>query len=197
MPSLTRPSQFNPSPQITIGTGNVNFGLTFQGQTIGSAVITGLVLVPGANLVPTAVHYAPSGSSQLASGQVLLENFIQVFHTLYLPNRCLFVADMSRGLKGITSDTIIIGSTDTTVGPHHFSHSVIQTLTPFNSQPIASLKEALSTIKLGTSIPPLKGNLVTQANLAFPLNIADTGIADATITLAKYVFPIRDNEALC
>ncbi|KAL8287086.1 hypothetical protein RQP46_004092 [Phenoliferia psychrophenolica] len=134
---------FNPSPQITIGTGNVNFGLTFQGQTIGSAIITGLVLVPGANLVPTAVHYSPSGSSQLASGQVLLENFIQ----------------------GIVSDTIIVGSRDTT--------------------PIASLKEALASIQLGTSIPPLQGNLVTQANLAFPLDIAKTGIADATITLAN------------
>ncbi|KAL8278093.1 hypothetical protein RQP46_009553 [Phenoliferia psychrophenolica] len=83
---------FNPSEQLTIGTGDVAFGLMFQGQLIGTADITGLVLVPGVNVVPTMVHYSPSGSSQQASGQILLQNFIQ----------------------GIVSDTLIVGNSGTT-----------------------------------------------------------------------------------
>ncbi|KAM0750211.1 hypothetical protein T439DRAFT_247618 [Meredithblackwellia eburnea MCA 4105] len=134
---------FNPSSQITIGTGDVAFGLTFQGQTIGTADITNLILVPGANVVPTAVHYQPSGGASTAAGQLLLENFVQ----------------------GIASDTLIVGNSGTTN--------------------IASLVQALEAIQLSTTIPPLQQNLVTQANLAFPLDIGTTGVAQATITLAN------------
>ncbi|KEI38214.1 uncharacterized protein L969DRAFT_517877 [Mixia osmundae IAM 14324] len=131
---------FNPS-EITIGTGDVSFGLTFMNTAIGTADITNLVLVPDQNTVPTAVHYSPQGDAAVAVGQMLLENFVQ----------------------GIPSSTVIIGSADTT--------------------PIDSLKQALSTIKLGTVIPPLMQNLITQANLVFPLDIVQTGIAQATFNL--------------
>lgn len=73
--------------------------------------------------------------------QVLLENYVQ----------------------GIASDTLIVGTDDTT--------------------PIASLKEALKTIQLATTIPPLEQLLVTQANLDFPIDVSTTGIAEATFSL--------------
>ena len=146
-PELTRPVAvnshlFNPS-NITIGTGDVAFGLSFDGQTIGTANIANLVLVPGENIVPTAVHYQPSGGAPRAAGQLLLENFIQA----------------------VPSDTLIVGNEGTT--------------------PIGSLKEALGTIQLATTIPPLEQNLVTQANLAFPIDIGTTGVADATVSLGN------------
>ncbi|KAL8279026.1 hypothetical protein RQP46_008484 [Phenoliferia psychrophenolica] len=132
---------FNPSNQITIGVGDVAFGLTFRGDQIGTANIANLLLVPGANEVPTAVHFQPNSAAEHASGQLLLENFVQ----------------------GVASDTIIVGTSSTT--------------------DIASLKDALATIRLATTIPPLHQNLVTQVNLKIPLDIAETGIAQATIVL--------------
>ncbi|KAH8925300.1 hypothetical protein BT69DRAFT_1216651 [Atractiella rhizophila] len=133
---------FNPS-NITIITGDVAFNLVFQGQTIGTANIAGLTLVPGNNTVATAVHYSPSGGAARAAGQVLLENYIQA----------------------IVSSTVIQGSRDTT--------------------PYASLKQALASISLNTQIPPLEQNLITQATLKFPLNIAQTGLATSTFTLVN------------
>lgn len=119
--------------------------MTFNGQTIGSAVITALVLVPGDNIVPTAVHYAPDPSNAAAesAGQLLLENFVQ----------------------GVESSTIIEGTMGTT--------------------PLASLQLALSSIRLVANIPPIHQNLITQANLAFPLDIAKTHIAQSTFNLAN------------
>ncbi|KAI5474806.1 pre-rrna processing protein [Pseudohyphozyma bogoriensis] len=134
---------YNPSSQITIGTGDVAFGLQFQNELIGTADITNLILVPGANVIATAVHYAPSGSAETAAGQVLLENFIQ----------------------GIASTTLIVGNDGTTN--------------------IDSLKAALESIQLTTTIPPLEQNLITEAKLTFPLNIADTSVADATFMLGN------------
>lgn len=133
---------FNPS-KITIGTGTVSFSLIFDGQTIGQAVITNLVLVPGENVIPTAVRYEPASGAPQQAGQLLLENFVQA----------------------VPSDTIIQGTRQTT--------------------PIASLQYALSAIQLSTVIPPLEQNLVTQANLAFPLDIGTTGVAEATINLGN------------
>lgn len=60
---------FNPS-NITIGTGDVAFGLQFLGQMIGTANIDDLVLVPNENNVPTAVRYQPSGGAPQRAGQV-------------------------------------------------------------------------------------------------------------------------------
>ncbi|GAA5897781.1 hypothetical protein JCM8208_000260 [Rhodotorula glutinis] len=131
---------YNPS-NITIGTGDVAFGLIFQSQQIGTADIDNLVLVPGENNVPTAVHYQPSGGAAQAAGQLLLENYIQA----------------------VDSDTIIQGTDDTT--------------------PIASLKAALKTIQLNTVIPAYTQNLITQASVVFPIDIAKTGIAAAQVTL--------------
>ncbi|KEI38050.1 uncharacterized protein L969DRAFT_18838 [Mixia osmundae IAM 14324] len=131
---------FNPS-EITIGTGDVAFGLTFENTAIGTANIANLVLVPDQNVVATAVHYQPEGDAAVAVGQQLLENYVQA----------------------VPSDTIIVGSASTT--------------------PIESLQQALGTIRLNTVIPPLMQNLITQANLVFPLDIVQTGIAQATFNL--------------
>ncbi|GAA6027071.1 hypothetical protein JCM8097_006088 [Rhodosporidiobolus ruineniae] len=131
---------YNPS-NITIGTGDVAFGLVFQDQQIGTANIGNLVLVPGENVVATAVHYEPSGSSAKTAGQALLANYVQ----------------------GTNSSTIIQGTDDTT--------------------PISSLKAALKSIQLGTIIPALHQNLITQASLTFPLDIATSGLASAVVTL--------------
>ncbi|GAA6063179.1 hypothetical protein JCM10212_003114 [Sporobolomyces blumeae] len=131
---------YNPS-NITIGTGDVAFGLDFNSQQIGTADISNLVLVPGQNTVPTAVHYQPSGGAATAAGQLLLENYVQ----------------------GVNSSTIIAGNRDTT--------------------PIASLKEALATIRLNTVIPALQQNLITEADLSFPINIGETSIANVKVVL--------------
>ncbi|KAH9835153.1 uncharacterized protein C8Q71DRAFT_764402 [Rhodofomes roseus] len=81
----------NPS-NLTIGTGDVSFGLLFNGQTVGSADIDGLVIVPGSANYSTGVHYSPQGESATAAGELMLENYIQ----------------------GVISSTTIQGSTDTT-----------------------------------------------------------------------------------
>ncbi|KAJ7782963.1 hypothetical protein B0H16DRAFT_1494883 [Mycena metata] len=81
---------FNPS-NLTIGTGDVSFSLGFQDQTIGSADISNLIITPGNQSYPIAVHYSPQGAAQ-AAGQTLLENFLQ----------------------GIDSDTVIAGTTGST-----------------------------------------------------------------------------------
>lgn len=82
---------FNPS-NITIGAAsNVTFDLYFQDVVIGTAVIIGLILHPGVNVIPTAVRYAPTADNA-AIGQILLENYVQ----------------------GIISDTRIIGTPNTT-----------------------------------------------------------------------------------
>ena len=141
-PTPVKALLFNPS-NITIGTGNVRFALQFQDQIIGGALIDGLVLVPGDNNIPTAVRYAPTGGASTAAGQILLQNFVQ----------------------GITSNTIILGTRDTT--------------------PIRSLQAALGSIALQASIPPIMQNLIVQASLSFPLDIAETEIADATFQLAN------------
>ncbi|KAF7983257.1 hypothetical protein HWV62_22882 [Athelia sp. TMB] len=80
----------NPS-NLTIGTGDVSFGLEFQGATIGQALISALVIVPGNATYPTNVHYSPQGSA-VTQGQHLLENYIQ----------------------GVDSQTTIQGSTSST-----------------------------------------------------------------------------------
>lgn len=67
------------------------FDLSFQGVVIGTANIANLILVPGENVVATAVHYEPTGSAQPV-GQLLLENFVQ----------------------RIVSTTTILGTTSTT-----------------------------------------------------------------------------------
>ncbi|KAM0789126.1 hypothetical protein ACM66B_003180 [Microbotryomycetes sp. NB124-2] len=131
---------YNPS-NITIGTGDVAFGLEFNGQLIGTANLANLVLVPGENIKATEVRYQPGGGAAQQAGQLLLENFVQA----------------------VPSDTIILGTDNTT--------------------PIDSLVEALKQLRIGTVIPPLEQNLITQANLVFPPDIADTFIAQATFNL--------------
>ncbi|KAF8894927.1 hypothetical protein CPB84DRAFT_1848428 [Gymnopilus junonius] len=81
---------FNPS-NLTIGTGDVSFSLQFQGQIIGSADISNLVIVPGNASYPIDVHFSPQGGA-VDAGQILLQNF----------------------LEGINADTTIAGSTGST-----------------------------------------------------------------------------------
>ncbi|KAJ7251753.1 hypothetical protein B0H12DRAFT_1234031 [Mycena haematopus] len=81
---------FNPS-NLTIGTGDVSFSLSFQDQNIGSADISNLIIKPGNGSYPIDVHYSPQGGA-VAAGQLLLENFLQ----------------------GVNSDTAIAGTTGST-----------------------------------------------------------------------------------
>ncbi|RPD70056.1 hypothetical protein L226DRAFT_261105 [Lentinus tigrinus ALCF2SS1-7] len=83
-------SLFNPS-NITLGAGDISFGLQFGGDTIGAADLSNLVIVPGNQTYAIDVHYQPEGGA-LASGQKMLENYLQ----------------------GVESDTTIQGSTDST-----------------------------------------------------------------------------------
>jgi len=82
---------YNPS-HITVGTGDVSFGLQFQSHTIGSADINDLIIQPGLNNIPTDVHYSPQGSENTAAGQKMLENYVM----------------------GVVSTAIIQGSSSTT-----------------------------------------------------------------------------------
>ncbi|KAH7926942.1 hypothetical protein BV22DRAFT_1007914 [Leucogyrophana mollusca] len=82
---------YNPS-NLTIGTGDVAFSLQFQGQTIGAADLSNLIIEPGSVSYPTDVHYSPQGSAQTTAGQNMLENYLQ----------------------GVDSQTTISGSTDST-----------------------------------------------------------------------------------
>ncbi|RPD52194.1 hypothetical protein L227DRAFT_623401, partial [Lentinus tigrinus ALCF2SS1-6] len=83
-------SLFNPS-NITLGAGDISFGLQFGGDTIGTADLSNLVIVPGNETYAIDVHYQPEGGA-VASGQKMLENYLQ----------------------GVESDTTIQGSTDST-----------------------------------------------------------------------------------
>ncbi|KAI0256058.1 hypothetical protein BJV78DRAFT_435519 [Lactifluus subvellereus] len=83
-------SLFNPS-NITTGAGDVNFGLIFQDQQIGTAILTNLLVFPGNVTYPIDVHFQPQDGA-IAAGQVLLANFLQ----------------------GVTSDSTIQGSQGST-----------------------------------------------------------------------------------
>lgn len=66
-------------------------------------------------------------------------------------------------IQDVNSSTIIQGTDSTT--------------------PIDSLKPALKTIQLGTIIPAYTQNLITQAALSFPIDIATTNKASTKVTL--------------
>jgi hypothetical protein len=69
-------------------------------------------------------------------------------------------------LQGIDSNTAILGTTSST--------------------PIESLQLALSQIKLSpVTIPALHQNLINTATLEFPTDIAQTGVASTSFTLAN------------
>ncbi|TFK54041.1 hypothetical protein OE88DRAFT_1732763 [Heliocybe sulcata] len=138
----TTASLFNPS-NLTIGTGDVAFSLSFESQTVGTADVSNMIIVPGNATYAIDVHYAPEGDA-IDAGQHLLENYIQ----------------------GVESSTSIAGSMDST--------------------DIDSLKLALSEISLSpVNIPALHQTLITGTSLEFPTDIAQTGIASASFTLAN------------
>ncbi|KAA1471743.1 hypothetical protein DENSPDRAFT_133322 [Dentipellis sp. KUC8613] len=131
---------FNPS-NITLAAGDVAFGLFFQDQEIGTADIGNILILPGNDTYAIDVHYQPEGGA-VSTGQLLLENYLQ----------------------GVTSDTAIQGTQDTT--------------------PIDSLKLAMSEIRLSpVQIPALHQNLVPSAALLFPTDIVQTGIASSSFIL--------------
>lgn len=113
-------SIFNPS-NITIVTNEVAFGLAFEQQLIGTVNIGDLLLIPGANLLGTQVHYAPTGGASTIAGEHLLENYVQ----------------------GVVSNVSIVGTPNTT--------------------PYGSLQQALGSIVIQTTIPPLQQPLITEA----------------------------------
>lgn len=119
---------FNPS-NLTIGTGDVSFGLEFEGATIGSALINGLVITPGQAIYATSVHYSPQGGAVI-HGQHLLENYIQ----------------------GIDSQTTIQGSTGSTpIASLQEALSQIR-LTPVTIPSIKQLLIPSATLEFPTDI---------------------------------------------
>ncbi|KZV76329.1 hypothetical protein PENSPDRAFT_747787 [Peniophora sp. CONT] len=135
-------SLFNPS-NITLGAGDVAFGLVFNDAEIGTADISNIVVIPGNGTYAVQIHYAPEGSA-VPTGQLLLANYLQ----------------------GVDSDTTIQGSQSST--------------------DIDSLKVALSEITLTpVTVPALHQNLITSASLVFPVDIVQTGIAEATFDLSN------------
>ncbi|UZJ55969.1 hypothetical protein CBS101457_005289 [Exobasidium rhododendri] len=133
---------YNPS-DTTVGAGDVAFAVLFQNDVIGTALINDIVLVPGTNEIPTQINYMPIGTTNVASGQLLLENYVQ----------------------NVTSAALVQGNSQTT--------------------PIESLQEGLGGIALNTNIPPLEKLIVTQASLVVPKDIAQTGIAMTSVTVAN------------
>ncbi|KAJ1033702.1 hypothetical protein NDA13_001683 [Ustilago tritici] len=128
---------FNPS-HITIGTGDVTFDVQFLGRKIGTAVIRGLVLVPGVNIVPTEVRYSPQGAENTRAGQTLLENYVQ----------------------GIVSNTIIQGTRDTTP-----IESLKQALSGIRlNADIPPLKQLLITVARLRIPPNIAQTGIAQAN---------------------------------
>lgn len=100
---------WNPS-HLTVGTGDVSFGLNFRDHSIGSANIKGLVIHPGENVVPTDVHYSPQGSENKATGQVMLENYVQGIPstTIIQGSRSTTdIASLKEALAGISLSTVI------------------------------------------------------------------------------------------
>ncbi|CDO73852.1 hypothetical protein BN946_scf185016.g9 [Trametes cinnabarina] len=83
-------SLFNPS-NITLGAGDIAFSLFFNGDVIGEADLSDLVIVPGNSSYAINVLYKPQGNA-VASGQKMLENYLQ----------------------GVTSATAIQGTTGST-----------------------------------------------------------------------------------
>lgn len=69
-------SIFNPST-ITLITTDIVFGLSFEGQLIGSVVLGDLLLIPDANELATEVRYAPTGGASTVAGELLLANYVQ------------------------------------------------------------------------------------------------------------------------
>lgn len=68
-------------------------------------------------------------------------------------------------VQNITSDAVVAGTSQTT--------------------PIDSLKQGLGQISLTAAIPPLDKMIVIQAALVVPKNIAQTGIASASVIIAN------------
>ncbi|KAI0321180.1 hypothetical protein OF83DRAFT_1280620 [Amylostereum chailletii] len=68
-------SLYNPS-NITIGAGDVAFGLIFKDKTIGTSDISNILIVPGNGTYAIDVHYSPQGDA-VPTGQLLLENYLQ------------------------------------------------------------------------------------------------------------------------
>lgn len=133
---------YNPS-DITIGAGDISFSALFQNNVIGNALINNVLLVPGINNIPTQINYMPVGAANVASGQTLLQNYVQ----------------------NITSDAVVQGNSQTT--------------------PIPSLLQGLSGVTLTAAIPPLEKLIVIEAFLEVPMNIAQTGVASASVMIAN------------
>lgn len=133
---------YNPS-DITIGAGDVSFAALFQNNLIGAALINDVLLVPGINHVPSQINYMPMGSTNIASGQLLLENYVQ----------------------NVSSNTVVSGTDQTT--------------------PIQSLVQGLGGVSLTAAIPPLEKLIVIEAFLEVPMDIAQTGVAMASVMVAN------------
>lgn len=100
---------FNPS-DITIGAGDIQFSALFQNNVIGNALINNVLLVPGVNEIPTIINYMPIGAQNVASGQLLLENYVQNVTSdavVQGNSQTTPIPSLLQGLSGITLDAAI------------------------------------------------------------------------------------------
>jgi hypothetical protein len=100
---------YNPSDTL-VSAGDVSFGVLFQEDLIGQALINNIVLAPGENTVPTQINYMPMGGTNIASGQLLLENYVQNVTSAALvagSDQTTPIPSLVKGLSGISLNTNI------------------------------------------------------------------------------------------
>ncbi|KAF9355180.1 hypothetical protein BGX26_006889 [Mortierella sp. AD094] len=110
----------NPSG-LTVKVGNVGFNIGYQGNTMGVAVVSNMVLVPGNNTLPAVFHLDPS-------------------------NAAIRDAFLSGFVSGATFNLDVAGSQASTS--------------------VASLQDAMASVKLAASITGITDKLVAPGSAA-------------------------------
>ncbi|KAJ3850500.1 hypothetical protein EV368DRAFT_84496 [Lentinula lateritia] len=154
----------NPS-NLTIGAGDVSFGLEFAEQEIGLAVLNNLSIVPGTTIYAIDVQYSPQGDA-VPAGQTLLENYLQ----------------------GINSDTSIVGSTSsTTIQSLQEAMSEISlspvTIPALNQSLISSASLTFPTDIVSTGIAETTFSLANPFTASINLLTIDASATYQNITL--------------
>jgi hypothetical protein len=136
-------------------------------QIIGTVNIGDLLLIPMENILGTSGMLHPI--RQCPSSWRKLTYLAEKNSVHYMPEGGAATAAgellLENYIQNVVSDVAIVGTPNTT--------------------PYGSLSEALGRISINTQIPPINQLLVTSATLSFPIDIADTGIAQAKFTLSN------------
>ncbi|KAJ3868577.1 hypothetical protein EV359DRAFT_77557 [Lentinula novae-zelandiae] len=154
----------NPS-NLTIGAGDVSFGLEFAEQAIGLAVLDNLVIVPGTTIYAIDVQFSPQGDA-VPAGQTLLENYLQ----------------------GVNSNTSIVGSTSST--PIHSLQEAMSeislspvTIPALNQSLISSASLTFPTDIVSTGIAEATFSLANPFTASINLLTVDASATYQNITL--------------